>query len=427
MLEYYIGHITLLYAVFIVCFFHITLIAADVVVKDKSSATLKTFEDYPASFGPGIPMQGIRGRLIYVVPSDGCSSVDPPPRIDNATLWIALVARTHNQCEFSEKVLNAEKAGFNAAIVHNYFNNDDLVYMGSGAVGNEVKIPAVFVGWHSGQELSQHYQYTPADIFTVTIDPRPPFNVKNYLFPFAAVMGGCLMIGCVVMMGRSCRNVARRHRSRLPSRHLKKIPVKKFKKGESYDVCAICLDEYEEGDKLRVLPCAHAYHCKCIDPWLTKNKRTCPVCKRRVIPRDQDSASESDSEDDEISPAPTERTPLLGHSQSDNHGSTSRWNSRSESSGLALLFYYLFCCCLQCSILSYHHHHHLTSIFHAGMGWTVWLRAAPGSCHLFWYGFYGWMPLTPTTLQNLLDAFYMFFFKFKIYISLTFFEILGLQ
>ena len=51
-----------------------------------------------------------------------------------------------------------------------------------------------------------------------------------------------------------------------------------------------------------------AYHCKCIDPWLTKRKKTCPVCKRKVIPGTN---PDSDSESDEESEGTSERSPLL--------------------------------------------------------------------------------------------------------------------
>ncbi|XP_022734687.1 RING-H2 finger protein ATL47-like [Durio zibethinus] len=43
--------------------------------------------------------------------------------------------------------------------------------------------------------------------------------------------------------------------------------------------CAICLCEFLEQDKLRLLPmCSHAFHIDCIDTWLMSNS-TCPLCR----------------------------------------------------------------------------------------------------------------------------------------------------
>ncbi|KAJ4458610.1 putative E3 ubiquitin-protein ligase RNF13 [Paratrimastix pyriformis] len=45
--------------------------------------------------------------------------------------------------------------------------------------------------------------------------------------------------------------------------------------------CPICLEEYKEGEPLRVLPCFHRAHQECLDPWLRKSKR-CPICQTIV-------------------------------------------------------------------------------------------------------------------------------------------------
>lgn len=41
--------------------------------------------------------------------------------------------------------------------------------------------------------------------------------------------------------------------------------------------CSVCLCEFEEGDRLRKLPCGHHFHQSCIDEWLRRSKK-CPLC-----------------------------------------------------------------------------------------------------------------------------------------------------
>lgn len=89
------------------------------------------------------------------------------------------------------------------------------------------------------------------------------------------------------------------------------------------DTCGVCQQElFGAGPKLplRQLPCAHAFHCDCVDPWLTAHERTCPMCRLlvlpelrraplRVAPLDSDE-HEADAEPEE---AQRDEPPPMGH------------------------------------------------------------------------------------------------------------------
>mmetsp|Transcript_46277 Transcript_46277/g.110110 ORF Transcript_46277/g.110110 Transcript_46277/m.110110 type:complete len:623 (-) Transcript_46277:226-2094(-) len=45
--------------------------------------------------------------------------------------------------------------------------------------------------------------------------------------------------------------------------------------------CGICLQDFCDGEQLRLLPCWHRYHCACIDRWLREHA-DCPFCKTRI-------------------------------------------------------------------------------------------------------------------------------------------------
>ncbi|XP_040380411.1 RING-H2 finger protein ATL74 [Oryza brachyantha] len=68
-------------------------------------------------------------------------------------------------------------------------------------------------------------------------------------------------------------------------RALRSIPVEVYSGGEETagDVCAICLGEFADGEKVRVLPrCGHGFHVRCVDAWLV-SRGSCPTCRRQVI------------------------------------------------------------------------------------------------------------------------------------------------
>ncbi|XP_023476866.1 E3 ubiquitin-protein ligase RNF13 isoform X2 [Equus przewalskii] len=245
-------------------FLNLLPVEADILAYNFENAS-QTFDDLPARFGYRLPAEGL-------------------------------------------KVLNAQRAGYKAAIVHNV-DSDDLISMGSNDndVLKKIDIPSVFIGESSANSLKDEFTYEKGG--HILLVPEFSLPLEYYLIPFLIIVGICLILIVIFMITKFVQDRHRARRNRLRKDQLKKLPVHKFKKGDEYDVCAICLDEYEDGDKLRVLPCSHAYHCKCVDPWLTKTKKTCPVCKQKVVPSQGDSDSDTDSsqEENEVS----EHTPLL--------------------------------------------------------------------------------------------------------------------
>ncbi|KAF9622775.1 hypothetical protein IFM89_034010, partial [Coptis chinensis] len=168
---------------------------------------------------------GVCGALYVSDPLDACSSLRTTLRYE-VPEKVRFVLIERGNCAFEDKVRNAQDSGFRAAIVYDNRDKRNLVSM----------IVSVLATFFFTRDRRLHrqgtYHHCPSiDRQIVKVFPCFTFN--------ATCRGGRVT-------------------------------------GET---CAICLEDYKDGETLRILPCHHEFHTSCVDSWLTKWGTFCPVCK----------------------------------------------------------------------------------------------------------------------------------------------------
>jgi len=262
----------------------------------------RAFPDMEAVFAPHIPAGGVQGVLYAASPLNSCSPLTNHTEKGLPSATFALVAR--GSCNFDVKVKNVQDAGFAAAIVFDTEDGfDELVTMSGSSDG--IYIYAVFVSWLSGESLLQ----IVGDHDTTCII-QPDFEDAAWSImavSFISLVAVSAVLATLFFVRRQQlqhlgTHLLSRVTSGMSATQVKSLPSIVFQGpgngSGTAETCAICLEDYEIGEKLRLLPCNHEFHVVCIDRWLLARRPFCPVCKR-------------DARTKLSEPAVSETTPLL--------------------------------------------------------------------------------------------------------------------
>ncbi|XP_028805769.1 receptor homology region, transmembrane domain- and RING domain-containing protein 2 [Neltuma alba] len=262
-----------------------------------------SFDDIEANFAPAMKGSGECGVLYIAEPVDACTEltnkVEP---LSNTSSPFVLIIR--GGCSFEDKVRRAQKAGFKAAIV--YDNEDDGVLVSMAGNSGGIKIHAVFVTKASGEILKRYAGLTNIEVWLIPSFENSAWSIMAISFISLLAMSAVLATCFFVRRHRIRRERPQASRVRefhgMSSRLVKAMPSLIFtavlEDNCTSMTCAICLEDYCVGEKLRILPCCHKFHAACVDSWLTSWRTFCPVCKR-------------DARTGLSDPPPSESTPLL--------------------------------------------------------------------------------------------------------------------
>ncbi|URE38815.1 50S ribosome-binding GTPase [Musa troglodytarum] len=245
-------------------------------------------------------------------------------------------------CAFDAKVRSAQNAGFKAAIVYDNEDNGVVISKTVAVGGHNPFLNSSSLGSRSKLELGLTVDFLVASwlFFFFLLLPKASLDaieagsklekisVVRWLQEGkrAADLANCILqmvsryclLPCfsqsqkpvsgnpvgihihAVFISKASGEIVKKHRIRreqpqvpyirefhgMSSRLVKAMPSLIFTSvlddNCTSTTCAICLEDYTVGEKIRILPCRHKFHAFCVDCWLTSWRTFCPVCKQDV-------------------------------------------------------------------------------------------------------------------------------------------------
>ncbi|RXH75004.1 hypothetical protein DVH24_029725 [Malus domestica] len=285
----------------IACFFLLQLSSANVVLQPSGILVA----DLPAKFAGPVSSSEICGVLLVSDPLHACSPLHNGLQASETDITrFALVER--GECTFEDKVQHAQDAGFHAVIAVIIYN--DFCPLFSVMINSKnVTIRSVFVSKASGEMLKEHARGEEGECCIFLLPNEKAWLVFAVsLISFLTVLGLLIIANCA---RRDWRWPYSQGRNQLPKSADTKIvdalPCFTFSSAgldecHTEETCAICLENYKDSEILKVLPCQHEYRVQskkkelkeaailamstinCVDSWLRKWGRNCPVCKHDI-------------------------------------------------------------------------------------------------------------------------------------------------
>ncbi|KAI4320188.1 hypothetical protein MLD38_033694 [Melastoma candidum] len=257
--------------------------SADVVLIGRNISL--SFTSVDANFAPSVKASGERGMLYVAEPVDACSRLtNKAQQKSNHSSMFVLVVR--GGCSFEDKVRIGQEAGFKAVIVYNNEMDGPLVAMSGSSVG--INIHAVFVSRASGELLKKYAGSTDAELWILPSNENSAWSIMAISFisllAMSAVLATCFFLRRHRIRQERPQTTQVRDFHGMSRRLVKAMPSLVFtsivEDNCTSQTCAICIEDYNVGDKLRILPCRHKFHAACVDAWLTSWRTFCPMCKR---------------------------------------------------------------------------------------------------------------------------------------------------